>query len=72
VYGANLYNQYIKDCQRNEKKQGTHTSRQVPTDYDFREQTASKCYSYLVETGVYDPKIGRRIVIGLGYDSVTL
>lgn len=43
---------------QSDKAGGPHSSRQVPDDYDFREQTVTKCHSILVETGVYDPKIG--------------
>ena len=58
IYGANLYNEYIQDCMKNETAGKAHSSRQVPTDYEFRQQTATKCSSVLVGTGVYDPKIG--------------
>lgn len=58
VYGANLYTKYIEDCVLSDRQGGPHSSRQVPDDYDFKKQTVTKCHSILVETGVYDPKIG--------------
>jgi len=70
VFGSNLYNKFIKECLQNENCDFPkeclqnencdfpHTSRQIPEDFDFNPQTALRCNSVLVGTGVYDPKIG--------------
>lgn len=59
VYGANLYNQYIQEYLKDKTAGTALSSRQVPTDYEFRPQSATECRSVLVGTGVYDPKIGK-------------
>ncbi|KAF6025154.1 hypothetical protein EB796_016531 [Bugula neritina] len=59
VFGSNLYNKFIKECLQNENCDFPHTSRQIPEDFDFNPQTALRCNSVLVGTGVYDPKIGK-------------
>ncbi|XP_067932293.1 haloacid dehalogenase-like hydrolase domain-containing 5 isoform X2 [Watersipora subatra] len=59
VFGSNLYNRYIAQCMVNENAGLSHASREVPSSYKFTSQTATKCNSILVDTGVYNSKLGK-------------